>query len=154
MIPRHTLRLPLLILEWHPVLTHRLRPNSSISLHLIDKPLRICTQSIKLTGTLPGLMAAWNKILHFPGSLAGRQGLAAVLCSVVSDFATPWIAVSQASLPMGVSRQEYWSGLPFPPPQDLPNQGLNPSLLHLLHWQVDYLPLPPPGKPRHGHMAV
>ena len=36
-------------------------------------------------------------------------------------FATPWTTASQASLPMGFSRQEYWSGLPFPTPGDLPN---------------------------------
>src|SRR5574341_1003082 len=33
---------------------------------------------------------------------------------------------------------EYWSGLPFPPPGDLPDSGSNPCLLCLLHWQVDY----------------
>ena len=45
---------------------------------------------------------------------------------------------------MGFSRQEYWSGLPFPLPGDLPNL----PLLHLLHWQADFLPLVPPGKPK------
>ena len=51
---------------------------------------------------------------------------AAVLSrSVVSDFfATPWTVAHQAPLPMGFSRQEYWSGLPCPPPRDLPNPGL------------------------------
>ena len=44
-------------------------------------------------------------------------------------FATPWIVAHQAPLPMGFSRQEYWSGLPFPPPRDFLTQGLNPSLL-------------------------
>ena len=39
---------------------------------------------------------------------------------------------------MGFFRQEYWSGLPFLPPGDLPDQGSN---LHLLHWQADSLPL-------------
>ena len=39
------------------------------------------------------------------------------------------------------SRQEYWSGLPFPTPRDRPNPGIEPSLLHLLQWQVDSLPL-------------
>ena len=36
---------------------------------------------------------------------------------------------------MGFSRQEYWSRLPFPPPGNLPNPRINPSLLCLLHWQ-------------------
>ena len=38
--------------------------------------------------------------------------------------------------------------MPSSPPGDLPNQGLNLCLLHLLHLQVGYLPLVPPGKPR------
>ena len=51
---------------------------------------------------------------------------------------TPPTAAHQASLSMGFPRQEYWSGLPFPPPGDLPDiQGSNPRLLH---WQADSLP--------------
>ena len=43
--------------------------------------------------------------------------------------------------------QEYWSGLPFPTPGDLPNPRIEHHLLCLLQWQVDSLPLVPPGKP-------
>ena len=44
--------------------------------------------------------------------------------SVVSDtFVTPWTVAHQAPLSMGFSRQEYWSGLPFPLPGELPNPG-------------------------------
>ena len=39
---------------------------------------------------------------------------------------TPWTVAHQAPLSMGVSRQEYWSGLPFPPLGDLPNPGTEP----------------------------
>ena len=39
-------------------------------------------------------------------------------------FVTPWAVVCQAPLSMGFSRQEYWSGLPYPPPGDLPNSGI------------------------------
>ena len=48
------------------------------------------------------------------------------LCArlVMSDFATPWAVSHQAPLPTGFSRQEYWSGLPFPPPVDLPYLGI------------------------------
>ena len=42
-------------------------------------------------------------------------------------FVTPWIVAHQALLSMGFSRQEYWSGLPFPPPGDLPNPGTEPA---------------------------
>ena len=41
-------------------------------------------------------------------------------------FAALWTVAHQASLPMGFSRQEYWSGLPFPSPGDLPNPGTEP----------------------------
>ena len=44
--------------------------------------------------------------------------------SHVRLFATPWTVAHQAPLSMGFSRQEYWSGLPFPSPGDLPNPGL------------------------------
>ena len=43
------------------------------------------------------------------------------VCSVISDSATPWSAACQAPLSMEFSRQEYWSGLPFSPPGDLPD---------------------------------
>ena len=50
-------------------------------------------------------------------------------CSRVQLFGTPWIAAHWAPLAMGFSRQEYWSGLPFPPPGDLPNPGMEPTSL-------------------------
>ena len=48
-------------------------------------------------------------------------------------FVTTWTVAHQAPLSMGFSRQEYWSGLPFPPPGDLPNPGIKPMSLRLLH---------------------
>ena len=42
---------------------------------------------------------------------------------------------------MGFSRQEYWSGLPFPPPGGLPDPGIEPVFLCLLQWQADSSPL-------------
>ena len=49
------------------------------------------------------------------------------MCSVMSDFATPWTVACQAPLSMGFSMQEYWSGLPFPSPVDLPSLGIEPA---------------------------
>ena len=49
--------------------------------------------------------------------------------SVVSDSLTPWTIAHQAPLLMGFSKQEYWSGLPFPSPGDLPNPGMEPMSL-------------------------
>ena len=54
---------------------------------------------------------------------------------------TPWTAARKAPLSVGLSRQEYRSGLTFPPPEDLPIQGSNLILPHLLQWQADSLPL-------------
>ena len=68
-----------------------------------------------------------------------------VICSVMSDiFGTLWTITHQAPLSMGFSRQEYWSGLPCPPPGDLHNPGIEPRSPAL---QEDSLPVEPPGKP-------
>ena len=49
-------------------------------------------------------------------------------CSVTSDsFVAPWTVASQVPLSTGFPRQEYWSGLPFPSPGDLPNPGTEPT---------------------------
>ena len=57
---------------------------------------------------------------------------------------TPWTTAQQAPPSMGFSRQEYWNGLPFPPPGDLPYPGMEPRSPAL---QADSLPAEPPGKP-------
>ena len=58
--------------------------------------------------------------------------------------ATPWTVAYQAPASMGFSRQEYWSGLPFPSPGDLPDPGIEPWSPSL---QGDALTSQPPGKP-------
>ena len=63
--------------------------------------------------------------------------------SRVQLFVTPWIVVYQAPPSMGFSRQECWSGLPFPFPGDIPNSGIKPGSPAL---QADALPSEPPGK--------
>ena len=60
------------------------------------------------------------------GSGEKRLCVCAESFSHVRLFATPWTAACQAPLSMGFSRQEYWSGLPCPPPGDLPNPGIEP----------------------------
>ena len=64
----------------------------------------------------------------------GDSSLVAKLCPT---FATPWTIALEASLSVGFSRQEYWSGLPFPSPGDLPNPGIEPVSPAL---QADSLP--------------
>ena len=63
--------------------------------------------------------------------------------SRVQLFATPQTVAHQAPPSMGFSRQEYWSGLPFPSPEDLPDPGIergSPAL------QADASPSEPPGR--------
>ena len=72
--------------------------------------------------------------------------LCAHTLSCVRLFATPRTVTCQAPLFMGFSRQEYWSGLPFPSPGIFLTQGSNQCLWHLLHWQADSLPLVPLNK--------
>ena len=64
--------------------------------------------------------------------------------SRVRLFMTPWTVTHQAPPTMGFSRQEYWSGLPFPPPGTLPDPGIEPRSPAL---QADSLPSEPLGKP-------
>ena len=65
---------------------------------------------------------------------------------VMSDsFMILWSIAYQAPLSMGFSREEYWSGLPFPTPGDLPNPGIEPRSPRL---QADSLPAEPQGKPK------
>ena len=59
-------------------------------------------------------------------------------------FVTPWTVAYQVPLSMGFSRQKCWSGLPFPSPGDLPDQGIEPGSPAL--W-AEALPSEPPGKP-------
>ena len=74
-----------------------------------------------------------------------------VVLSSVRLFTTPRTVAHQASLSMGFSRHEYWSGLPFSSPGDLPDPGIEswfPSL------QADYLPSEPPGKSREAASLI
>ena len=66
--------------------------------------------------------------------------------SRVRLFATPWTVTYQAPPSMGFSRQEYWSGLPFPSPGDLPDPGIEPGCPAL---QADALTSEPPGNYKH-----
>ena len=65
------------------------------------------------------------------------------LLSHVRLFATPWTIAHQAPLTMEFSRQEYWSGVPFPPPGDLPHPGTEPTSPASPALGADSLPLEP-----------
>ena len=69
--------------------------------------------------------------------------------SVIWLFVTPWTVAHQAPLSMGFSRQEYLSGLPFPPPGDLPDPGIKPVSPALVD-RFFFLTTQPLGKPNPG----
>ena len=66
------------------------------------------------------------------------------MLSRVRLFVTPWAVARQAPLAMGFSRQEYWSELPFPPPGDIPDPGIEPMYPALAG---GFFTTEPPGKP-------
>ena len=85
-----------------------------------------------------------NSLTSWHGSVLVRTCLSELKSlSCVRLFATLWTVAYQVPLSMGFSRQEYWSGLPYPSPEDLPNPGIEPGSPSL---QADALPPGPPGK--------
>ena len=88
----------------------------------------------------------WNRVLLFyRPDKSQRKWKKVKLLSHARLFATPWTVAYQASLSMELSRQGYWSGLPFPSPGGLPDPGIEPRSPTL---QADTLPSEPPGKPK------
>ena len=71
--------------------------------------------------------------------------------SRVRLFVTPWTVAYQAPLSVRFSRQEYWSGLPFPSPGDLPDPGIEPGFPAL---EADALTSEPPGKPKETNVVL
>ena len=69
----------------------------------------------------------------------------------VGLFETPWPVAYQSSQSMEFFRQEYWSGLPFPSPGDLPDPGMEPGSPAL---EADALTSEPPGKPNHYYAKL
>ena len=90
------------------------------------------------------------RLLDPPPKFLTHRSLVGPVCMLVSHvrlFATPWTVACQAPLSMGFSRQEYWSGFPFPSPRDITNLGIkleSPSL------QAVSLSPEPPGEPVGG----
>ena len=67
--------------------------------------------------------------------------LCCAVCSVVSKTLQPHRLKPQASLSMGYPREQYWSGLPFPTPGDLPDPEDRTSLSNFLHWHANSPPV-------------
>ena len=110
----------------------------SVRTRLIPFHLNVHSQLLKLVMAFP----------HSPIVNSRRKWKRKSL-SRVRLFATPWSVAYQAPPSMGFSRQEYWSGLPFPSPGDLPNPGIEPGSPS---FQADALTSEPPGKKKQCFM--
>ena len=103
--------------------------------HKIHRHIQLGIRNIHIAGENTKMMPFENMEINHH---------CALLCSVISHaqlFMTPWTV--KLLCPWGFSRQEYWSGLPYPPPGGLPNSGIelgSPAL------QADSLPAKLPGK--------
>ena len=71
------------------------------------------------------------------------KGMCVSVAQLCPTFCDPWTGARQDPLSMGIFRQEYWSGLPFPPPGHLPNPGIDPVSPVLLALQANSLPAEP-----------
>ena len=91
------------------------------------------------------------KLVFYKQFIYRKKGNKVKLLSCVRFFATPWTVAYQAPLSMEFFRHEYWSGLPFPSPEDLPDPGIKPRFPKL---QADALPSEPPGKPQFIHKLL
>ena len=75
----------------------------------------------------PSLLPLCLRLLFSPICVCDCVCEHVCMLSHVQLFATPWTVADQAPLSMGFPRQEYWSGLPFPSPGDLPDPGIEPT---------------------------
>ena len=78
--------------------------------------------------------------------MCGKLQVCVLSCSVGSNSVMLWTVACQAPLSMEFSRQEYWSGLPFPPPGDLPDPGIDLTSLVFSALAGRFFSTMPPGK--------
>ena len=105
----------------------------------LENPMDRGTWQATFHGVTESDMMEWLTLSH----LLGWKWSEVKSLSHVRLFVTPWTVAHQASPSMGFSRQEYWSGLPFPSPGDLPHLGIEPRSPAL---KADALLSEPPGK--------
>ena len=116
---------------------------------VLDKNILCIKHSINIWWLGRYLWKFWKTVNYFTNVRCKSYALCACMQSHFSPvwiFETPWTVAHQATLSMGFSRQEYWSGRPCPPPGDLPNPGSEPVSLMFscIGRQVLYLLLVPP----------
>ena len=102
-------------------------------------PPRLAMHTTSLTETLMYTFLAVLFLLT-----CNAAGMSAWVLSGIWLFVAPWTVARQAPLSMGFSRKEYWSGLPWPPPGDLPGPGIEPGSPA---WAGRFFTAEPAGKP-------
>ena len=126
--------------KYHGIITHGWL---NLQIATVDMERQIQRADCKVTHDF---LAAERVGTSSPSAVLGSTELLYACCALwrslshVWLFAIPWTVACQAPLSMEFSRQEYWSGVPFPLPGDLPNPGIelrSPAL------QADYLPFEP-----------
>ena len=112
----------------------------------------MATHSSILAWRIPGTGAWWVGVYGVAQSWTRLKRLSSSMCAKLLQFClllvTPWTVALQAPLSLGFSRQEYWSGLPFPSPGYLPNPGIKPMSAVAPALQVDSSPLSHWGSPK------
>ena len=92
--------------------------------HILSNNINNCTSNLSLLLNRVPLTSDSVVCSHWLVSHTLHQRPSLSLCSVMSNSVTPQTVICQAPLSMGLSRQKYWSGLPFPFPGDLPYTGI------------------------------
>ena len=108
---------------------------------LSHPPVSLASCDISIVNSMCVLLDLLNRCTYFIAYIS-------YMCSVGSSaFATPWTVACQAPRSREFSRQEHWSGLPFPPPGDLPHPGIKPESLSSPALTGRFFTTAPPGKP-------
>ena len=117
------------------------RPIGPVVLYVVAQPsTRILPHGNKMAAVLPSFTSSYHTSQWKRRELLSPSEVAQS-CPTLCD---PWTVAHKAPPSMGFSRQEYWSGLPFLSPGDLPDPGIEPRSSTL---QADALTSAPPGKP-------
>ena len=103
---------------------------------------KICQRVVT---TLHAITVKYMLFLIYFFLLAHSHIVVVDMLSCVQLSSILWTIACQAPLSMEFSRQEYWSGLPFPPPEDLPDAGIEPESSVAPALQIDFLPAEPWG---------
>ena len=114
--------------------------------HLLPESLHWMASLVaQMVKNLPEMQETQVQSLCQEDSLEKKMAThSSILAWRIPTLVFPRTVARQAPLSKGLSRQEYWSGLPFPSPGDLPNPGIESGSPAL---QTDSLPAEPPGKP-------